>query len=93
MMTYKRATLLVVFSLASAAALADDDDSDRHDKGRDCGALSGRSLGGAMISAATVVPASAALAAHCKVIGLIAPQLNFEMRLPNHWNHKLHYGG
>ncbi len=93
MKTYKRATLLAVLFLASAAALADDDDSDRHDKGRDCGALAGRSLGGATISAAAVVPASAALAAHCKVSGLIAPKLNFEMRLPSHWNHKLHYGG
>ncbi len=94
MMSYKRAALLAVLSLASAAALAhDDDDSDRHGKRRDCAALTGSSLGGATITAATLVPASATLAAHCRVNGLIAPKLNFELRLPSRWNHKLHYGG
>lgn len=94
MMSYKRAALLAVLSLASAAALAhDDDDSDRHGKRRDCAALTGSSLGGATITAATLVPASATLAAHCRVSGLIAPKLNFELRLPSHWNRKLHYGG
>ena len=45
------------------------------------------------ITAAAAVPASATLDAHCKVTGLIEPKLNFELRLPRHWNHKLHYGG
>lgn len=93
MITHKRATLLAVLFLASASVLADDDDSERRTGGRDCGALAGRSLGGATIAAATVVPASATLAAHCNVVGRIAPKLNFELRLPLRWNHKLHYGG
>jgi Tannase and feruloyl esterase len=95
MTTTMRATLLTVMALASAAAMADDRDHDheRRGKGRDCASLAGRSLGGATLSAATVVPASATLAEHCKVTGLIEPKLNFELRLPRDWNHKLHYGG
>ena len=29
----------------------------------------------------------------CRVNGTIAPKLNFELRLPEHWNGKLHYAG
>ncbi len=90
----KRAALLLVLTaLASASAMADDRDSDRRGRGRECAALAGRSLGGATIAAATAVPASATLDAYCKVTGLIEPKLNFEVRLPRDWNHKLHYGG
>jgi Tannase and feruloyl esterase len=97
MTTTLRAALLTVMTVACAAAMADDRDRDRdRDRGakqRDCASLAGRSLGGATISAAAVVPASAALDEHCKVTGLIAPKLNFELRLPSDWNRKLHYGG
>jgi Tannase and feruloyl esterase len=90
----QRATLLTILTLSSAAAMADDRGSERHGgKGQDCAALAGRAIGGATISAATVVPASATLAEHCKVTALIEPKLNFELRLPPEWNHKLHYGG
>jgi hypothetical protein len=93
MMTPWRAALLPVLTVSCAAAWAHDDNSERHRKGGDCTSLAGRSLGGASISEAVTVPTSATLAAHCKVSGLIAPKLNFELRLPRHWNHKLHYGG
>lgn len=58
-----------------------------------CEALAGRSIGGATIGSAVSVPAAPTLVAYCKVNGLIAPKLNFELRLPLDWNHKLHYGG
>ncbi len=59
----------------------------------DCAGLGGQTIGGASIVAATDVAATPTLAAYCKVQGLIAPKLNFELRLPADWNHKLHYGG
>jgi feruloyl esterase len=95
MTTTMRATLLTVMTLACAGAMAEDRDHDQETrgKGRDCASLAGQSLGGATLSAAIVVPASATLAEHCKVTGLIEPKLNFELRLPRDWNHKLHYGG
>ena len=59
----------------------------------DCAGLAGQTIGGASIVATTDVAATPALVAYCKVQGLIAPKLNFELRLPVDWNHKLHYGG
>ncbi len=93
MTTFKRTALLTVLALTSAAAMAADRHQERHRSSEDCAALAGRSIGGATISVAAVVPASATLAEHCKVSGLIEPKLNFELRLPRDWNHKLHYGG
>ena len=58
-----------------------------------CEALLGKNIGGANVSAADVVLATATAPTHCRVRGLIAPKLNFELRLPRKWNHKLHYGG
>jgi len=58
-----------------------------------CAALAGKTIGGATIGGAVVVAATPPLPEYCKVNGLIAPKLNFELRLPTGWNHKLHYGG
>ena len=58
-----------------------------------CAALAGKTVGGAVLGSAQVVTATATLAEHCLVRGLIEPQLNFELRLPKRWNKKLHYGG
>jgi feruloyl esterase len=57
-----------------------------------CAALSGRLLGGATLRA-SIVPAGGAAPTYCKVEGVIAPALNFEIRLPETWNGKLYYGG
>ena len=51
----------------------------------DCAGLSGQTIGGASIVATTDVAATPTLAAYCKVQGLIAPKLNFELRLPVDW--------
>lgn len=59
----------------------------------DCAALAGKTIAGANIVATAVVAAAPPLPEYCKVSGLIAPKLNFELRLPTAWNHKLHYGG
>ena len=58
----------------------------------DCAGLNGQTIGGASITT-TAVAATPTLVAYCKVQGLIAPKLNFELRLPDDWNRKLHYGG
>lgn len=94
-----------LLALPATARDRDDDDERGRDHRREhprehdrrariaCEALSGRSIGGATLGTAAVVAETATLAAHCKVPGLIAPQLNFELRLPLRWNQKLHYGG
>jgi feruloyl esterase len=57
-----------------------------------CTNLSGKTVGGAALSAVAVA-ASGAVPTYCKVNGTILPSLRFEMRLPDTWNGKLHYGG
>lgn len=57
-----------------------------------CAALSGKTVGGAALTAAAV-PASGPVPTYCKVNGTLAPKLNFEVRLPDAWNGKLHYAG
>jgi len=58
-----------------------------------CAALAGKTIAGAEAIAAVEVAASGPVPNYCKVNGTIAPSLNFEMRLPQTWNGKLHYGG
>jgi feruloyl esterase len=57
-----------------------------------CSSLSGRNVGGARLST-EVVAAKGTIPTYCKIHGLIAPSLNFEIRLPDAWNGKLYYGG
>jgi feruloyl esterase len=57
-----------------------------------CASLSGRTIGHVKLTTA-VVPASAGVPTYCKVDGVIAPALDFELRLPEAWNGKLYYGG
>jgi hypothetical protein len=78
---------------ASSAAQAAPADALRFGRPVACEQLAGLSIGGATIQSATIVAASTTLVEYCKVNGLIEPKLNFELRLPTAWNHKLHYGG
>ena len=86
---FRSAALVAVLAL-SAPAFADDG---RNPGSKRCDHLAGRTIGTALIVSAAVVDATAALPEYCRVHGLIAPKLNFELRLPRHWNSKLHYGG
>jgi len=85
--------LTPAFVTIHAMAHDDDDDGGGGHPRMNCAALTGKTIGGASITAAAAVPATATLAAYCKVSGLIEPKLNFELRLPVGWNRKLHYGG
>lgn len=89
--THKRAAAawLAAFSLAGPALA----DSGRDPGTESCADLAGRTIATAQIVSAAVVPATATLPEYCNVRGLIAPKLNFELRLPRKWNTKLHYGG
>jgi feruloyl esterase len=58
-----------------------------------CDSLGGRSIGGAEIRSATLVAGTEHYPENCKVSGTIAPQLNFEMRLPTTWNGRALFTG
>ena len=58
-----------------------------------CDALAGKTIGGAAISAATLVAAAGPVGEHCKVAGVIGTSLRFETTLPTAWNKKLLYAG
>jgi hypothetical protein len=58
-----------------------------------CEALAGKTIAGAILGTAQDVPATATAPKYCRVTGLIEPNLHFELRLPQKWNKKLHYGG
>ena len=57
-----------------------------------CDSLTGKTIAGATVTAVAVA-ASGATPTYCAASGTIAPSLNFQMRLPQKWNGKLHYGG
>ena len=57
-----------------------------------CDALTGKTIAGATVTAVAVA-ASGAVPTYCMASGNIAPSLNFQLRLPQMWNGKLHYGG
>ncbi len=91
----KLSSMAAAVLVAGTATAVVADERDLRPAGRPtaCEALAGRAIGGATISAAVTVPMGGGLVEYCKVTGLIAPALNFELRLPSVWNHKLHYGG
>ena len=58
-----------------------------------CTDLAGKTIAGTASVTSLMVFATASTPAHCRVNGTIAPRHNFEMRLPDNWNRKLHYEG
>lgn len=63
------------------------------DAAQACTALAGQTEAGAKVTSAEVVAETTATPRFCKVTVAVDPSLNVEMRLPNSWNGKLHYGG
>jgi hypothetical protein len=90
---------LTLAALAATALLGCGGDDDDPATGSDvtaaqaCTLLAGKTVGGATVATAATVAASGAAPVYCKVNATIAPQLNLELRLPETWNGKLHYGG
>lgn len=101
MMTHGRRALfgaIVGVAVLGLAGCGDDDDDGGGQAAavnpqQACDALAGQSVGGAAISAATLVAATATTPEHCRVAGRLPTKLNFEIRLPSNWNGKLHFGG
>jgi Tannase and feruloyl esterase len=58
-----------------------------------CDSLAGRSIGGAEIRSAALAAATDHYPEYCRVSGTIAPQLNFELRLPTAWNGRALFTG
>lgn len=58
-----------------------------------CKALKGKSVGGASVTDASMVPATSTDPTYCKVSALISPQLVMQVQLPDTWNGKLLYAG
>jgi Tannase and feruloyl esterase len=58
-----------------------------------CRDLQGLSGGGMMVVAAESVPASDATPAFCRVLGVIQPEIQFEVALPAAWNRRLYMRG
>jgi len=58
-----------------------------------CTSLQGKTISAAAVVSAVAVAASGTVPTYCKVNARIDPALNFELRLPDAWNGKLHYGG
>lgn len=58
-----------------------------------CDVVKGKSAGGASVTDASMVAATGADPAYCKVSALISPQLEMQVQLPDNWNGKLLYAG
>ncbi|MBC7731544.1 MAG: tannase/feruloyl esterase family alpha/beta hydrolase [Bacteriovorax sp.] len=58
-----------------------------------CANLQGKTISGAIVFKTVALAANAGVPAYCEVTALIEPKLTFELRLPEAWNGKLHYGG
>lgn len=62
--------------------------------GSDCADLAALRIDDANLLSASVVPAAADLPEHCRVLGVIRPAINFELRLPTRdWNGKFYMAG
>jgi len=89
--------LVLLGAVALAALLTacggSDDNSATATAQQACTALAGATVGGATVAAAVVVAASGPVPSYCKVSAKIEPSLNFQLRIPEAWNGKLHYGG
>lgn len=60
----------------------------------DCAALANLRIEDVNLLSATVVPATADLPEHCRVLGYVRPAINFEIRLPvSGWNGKFYMAG
>ncbi|MBI3514203.1 MAG: tannase/feruloyl esterase family alpha/beta hydrolase [Proteobacteria bacterium] len=59
----------------------------------DCGALRAMSGGELTVTRAVVVAAADGVPEHCRVSGVIAPEIGFEINLPSQWNRRFYMFG
>ena len=60
---------------------------------RACASLRTSPPGGPTILSATPVPAANGVPAHCRVDGMIAPEIRFQVNLPDQWNRRFYMFG
>ena len=58
-----------------------------------CGSLTGLATPDTTILSAVVVPAADGVPEHCRIAGLIAPEIRFEVNLPASWNRRFYMHG
>lgn len=58
-----------------------------------CAAVSGLATADTTILSARTVPAADGVPEHCRVTGLIAPEIRFELNLPANWNRRFYMHG
>src|SRR5207248_10288547 len=58
-----------------------------------CGSLTGLATPDTTILSAVVVPAADGVPEHCRLAGLIAPEIRFEVNLPASWNRRFYMHG
>ncbi|NML27465.1 tannase/feruloyl esterase family alpha/beta hydrolase [Zoogloea dura] len=58
-----------------------------------CANLSGKKIGAAVVSSATIVEANNSIPRYCRVSATIAPTLDVELEIPDNWNGKMLYIG
>ena len=61
--------------------------------GKACASLSSFKSDGLTAIQARVVPATADVPQHCRVVGMIAPEIAFEISLPDRWNRRFYMTG
>jgi feruloyl esterase len=59
----------------------------------DCAALAGLDLREVVSATATEIPAEGNVPAHCRVSGMLAPEIAFEVNLPARWNARFYMIG
>ena len=85
--------VLLLGSVLAACGGSDDDDAPAVTT-MACGDFVGKTIAGATVTAATIVPAAASVPEYCSVAATLPTKLKFELRMPTTgWNGKLVYGG
>ena len=60
---------------------------------RACGSLRTAAPGGPTVLSATFIPAANGVPSHCRVDGVIAPEIRFQINLPDTWNRRFYMFG
>jgi hypothetical protein len=61
--------------------------------GKECAAMAGYAAKDIVTIHATVVPATGGVGKHCRIAGTLAPEIAFEVSLPERWNGRLYMIG
>ena len=63
------------------------------DPSSDCADLTSMFVEDTTITSASITPPAGALPEHCRVVGYVDTEINFELRMPTDWNRKFYHRG